>query len=212
MTYLSNSFRSFFILSLTVSFLFCLGGCVHERVDPGYLALVEQQEKQEGPVAGSLGPGDKFQIRVHEEQALSGAYTVSSDGTINYPHIGRINVEGMTCGQVERVVTKGLADGYLRKPSVSCSIGEYNSKKVFVFGEVKKPGSYPYKTNLTVVDVFALAGGFTERASSNETKLTRQLDSVEVQVRIPMQEIVEGRRKNLDLLPGDIVFVPQSPY
>lgn len=187
-------------------------GCAHERVDPAYLALVEQQEKQEAPVAGSLGPSDKFEIRVHEEKELSGEYTVSSDGTINYPHIGRIEVDGMTCGQVERRITEGLSDGYLRNPSVSCSILEYNSKKIFVFGEVKKPGSYPYKTNLTIVDAFALAEGFSERANSNDTKLTRTLNGVEVQVRVPMQEIVEGRRKNLKLLPGDIVFVPQSAY
>jgi polysaccharide export outer membrane protein len=197
---------------ISLALLAFVTGCSHERVDPAYLALVEQQSKQSGPVAGSLGPSDKFEIRVHEEKELSGEYTVSSDGTINYPHVGRISVDGMTCGQVERTITEGLADGYLRKPSVSCSILEYNSKKIFVFGEVKKPGSYPYNTNLTIVDAFALAGGFSERANSNDTKLTREVNDVEVQVRIPMQEIVEGRRKNLKLLPGDIVFVPESAY
>lgn len=187
-------------------------GCATERVDPAYLALVEQQEQQSTPTAGALGPGDKFAVRVHEEKELSGEYTVSSDGTINYPHVGRINVNEMTCGELERALTKGLADGYLRNPSVSCSIVEYNSKRVFVFGEVKKPGSYPYKTNLTVVDAFALAQGFTARANSNQTKLTRKVNGVEVQVRVPMQEIVEGRRTDLKLLPGDIVYVPESAY
>ncbi len=195
-----------------LALLVLAAGCVTDRVDPAYMELVHQQQKQKAPVAGSLGPGDKFSIRVHEEKELSGDYTVSSDGTINYPYIGRISVDGMTCGQVERTITKGLANGYLRKPSVSCSIVEYNSKKVFVFGEVKKPGSYPYKTNLTIVDAFALAQGFTKRADSNDTKLTRKIHGVDVQVRVPMQEIVEGRRPNLKLLPGDIVYVPESAY
>jgi polysaccharide export outer membrane protein len=209
---LHHQFRSLRGLVIALALLAFAGGCAHERVDPAYLALVDKQDDQSGPAAGSLGPSDKFVIRVHEEKELSGEYTVSSDGTINYPHIGRINVDSMTCGEVERTITEGLADGYLRKPSVSCSILEYNSKKIFVFGEVKKPGSYPYDTNLTIVDAFALAEGFTERANSNDTKLTRKINAVEVQVRVPMQEIVEGRRKNLKLLPGDIVFVPESAY
>lgn len=194
---------------------FVLGGawsCTTGRVDPAYEALVTQQKSETSPVAGSLGPGDKFSIRVHDEEGLSGEFTVSADGTINYPYVGRFDVRGMTCGEVERAVTTGLADGYLLNPSVSCSIVEYNSKKVFVFGEVKKPGSYPYKSNLTLVDAFALAGGVTPRANANQTKLTRRVQDDDVQVRVPMQEIVEGRRSNLKLVPGDIIFVPQSAF
>lgn len=189
-----------------------VAGCASERVDPAYLALVEQEQADDLSEAGALGPSDRFAIRVHEEEELSGQYTVSSDGTINYPYIGRLHVNGRTCGELEVAITDGLADGYLRNPSVSCSILEYNSRRIFVFGEVKKPGSFPYTTNLTIVDAFALAQGFNERASSNKTKLTRTINGVEVQVRVPMQEIVEGRRKNLKLLPGDIVYVPESAY
>lgn len=209
-THLSPLARGLVLILALVAFA---AGCTQERVDPAYQALIEQQNQKTGPVAGSLGPGDKFAIRVHEEKELSGEYTVSSDGTVNYPYIGRIQVDGMTCGQLERTITKGLSDGYLRNPSVSCSILEYNSKKIFVFGEVKKPGSYPYKTSLTIVDAFALAEGFTKRANPNDTKLTRKVENgVEVQVRVPMQEIVEGRRPNVNLLPGDIVYVPESAY
>jgi polysaccharide export outer membrane protein len=202
-----------FLLLAAVALL--LGGamaCAVDRVDPAYQALVEQQATRSAPIAGSLGPGDKFLIRVHEEKELSGEYTVSADGTVNYPYIGRIDVQGMTCGHLERTITRGLGDGYLRNPSVSCSIVEYNSKKVFVFGEVEEPGSFPYKSNLTLVDAFALAGGVTARANANDTKLTRQINGAEIQVRVPMQEIVEGRRSNLKLLPGDILYVPESAF
>ena len=187
-------------------------GCAGDRVDPAYEALVAQQTTGNTPVAGSLGPGDKFSLRVHDEKELSGDFTVSSDGTVNYPFVGRINVSGMTCGEIERSVTEGLANGYLLNPSVSCSVVEYNSKKVFVFGEVKKPGSYPYSSNLTLVDAFALAGGVTARANANSTKLTRRVQDADVQVRVPMQEVVEGRRANVRLLPGDIIFVPESAF
>lgn len=188
------------------------GACAGDRVDPGYMSLVEQQKKESRPSAGSMGPGDEFRIDVYGEEGLSGEYTVSSDGTINYPHIGRITVAGRTCGELERELSEGLANGYLRNPSVSCSLTEYNSKRVFIFGEVNNPGSYAYDRDLTIVDGLALAGGLTERANSNNTKLTREINGSEVQVRVPMQEVVEGRRENLELLPGDILYVPQSPY
>lgn len=180
------------------------------RVDPGYLALVEHSH--ELPATGELGVGDTFTLRVFGEEDLSGEFTVASDGSVNYPHVGRFRASGMTCADVEVFLTEGLSNGFLRNPSVSCTITEYRSKQIFVFGEVESPGSFPYRTDISIIEAFALAGGFTERARSNNTKLTRVIDGVEVQVRVPMQEIVEGRQRNIRLLPGDIIFVPESAY
>lgn len=185
-------------------------GCGTSDVDPAYEALVEQQHDL--PPTGQLGVGDQFELRVYEEDSLSGEFTVASNGTINYPHVGRIQVAGMTCAEVEDYIMEGLRDGILRTPSVSCSITEYKSKQIYVFGEVSDPGSFPYRTDITIVEAFALAGGFTERARANNTKLTRIIDGVEMQFRVPMQEIVEGRQRNLQLLPGDVIYVPQSSY
>ncbi|RDV38026.1 polysaccharide export protein [Bradymonadaceae bacterium TMQ3] len=187
-----------------------LSGCAHERVDPAYLALVEQQA--ELPPTGELGPGDRFLLRVYGEEALSGEFTVGADGTINYPHVGRFRADGLTCTDVEVELTLGLGQKFLKEPNVQCTIVEYNSKRIFIFGEVREPGTFPYKNNISIIEAFALAGGFNERASTNNTKLTRVVDGVEIQVRVPLQEIVEGRQRNLRLLPGDIIFVPESAY
>ena len=187
-----------------------LGGCFKKPLDPAYEALADQPKKL--PSSGELGPGDRITIRVFNEKELSGEFTVAEDGTINYPYIGRVKVGGMTCAELEGKISEGLKNGYLKDPSPSCSIKEYNSKRIYVLGEVKQPGSYPYKANLTIVEAFALAGGATNRASTNGTKLTRKVDGKEVQVRVPMQEIVEGRRRNIKLVPGDVVYVPESAY
>src|SRR5690554_6139533 len=112
-----------------------LSSCAHERVDPAYLALVDQQH--EIPLMGELGPGDKFNIRVFGEEGLTGEFIVSADGTMNYPHVGRFEVSGMTCADVEETITHGLQQGFVRRPAVSCTILEYNSKQIFVFGEVR---------------------------------------------------------------------------
>jgi polysaccharide export outer membrane protein len=190
--------------------LTALAACQPTKVDPGYEALVEQEHAI--PAVGELGAGDKFQLHVYGEGQLSGEFTVSSEGTFNYPYLGRIEAEGKTCADLEDELTKGLADGYLKQPNVRCSITEYNSKRIFIFGEVGSPGSFPYRSNITIIEAMALAGGFGDRADTNRTKLSRVIKGTEVQVRVPVQEIVEGRSQNIKLLPGDIVYVPQAAY
>lgn len=195
---------------LFVLFLLIVVGCGRGQVDPAYEALVDQSN--EVPPSGELGVGDKFELRVHNDENLSGEFTVSNEGTITYPYLGKVVVKGKTCGEVESEISAGLADGYLTNPSVRCGITEYNSKQIFIFGEVKKPGSFPYKSNITIIEGVALAGGFSERANSNGTKLSRAINGVEVQVTVPTQDIVEGKARNIKLLPGDIIYVPELPY
>ena len=195
---------------LLLAFIALASGCGPTRVDPGYQALVEQEHAV--PAVGELGAGDKFELQVHNQAELSGEFTVSSEGTINYPYLGRINVDGKTCATLEDELTEGLANGYLNDPNVRCSITEYNSKRIFIFGEVKSPGSFPYRSNITLIEAMALAGGFADRADTNKTKLSRVIRGTEIQVQVPVQEIVEGRSQNIKLLPGDIVYVPRQAY
>lgn len=198
------------LCALLWSSLVAFGGCGPTRVDPAYEALVAREG--ELPTVGELGAGDKFELKVHNEPELSGEFTVSSDGSISFPYLGRLEVVGKTCSDLETQISAGLADGYLNNPSVRCSITEYNSKRIFIFGEVNEPGSFPYRSNITLVEAMALAGGFAPRADTNRTKLSRIIKGTEIQVQVPVQEIVEGRSKNIKLLPGDIVFVPTAPY
>jgi len=208
---MSNFVRNVKIWLVGVVALAGIGAaCFNQSVDPAYEAIANRT--QELPDTGELGPGDRIKVRVFNEEALSGAFTVSEKGTINYPYIGRLKVEGLTCSEVEDSIEEGLKGGYLKDPTPSCSIEEYNSKRIYVLGEVKSPGSYPYKAELTIVEAFALAGGATNRAATNGTKLTRTVDGKDVQVQVPMQKIVEGRKKNIQLLPGDVVYVPESAF
>lgn len=194
---------------LIFSLIFILG-CGSGKRDPGYLALVEQQS--EVPESGELGDGDKFEIRVRNEPGLTGEYIVGSDGSITFHFIGTVPVLGKTCREVETLIIDGLKTEYIKNPSVLCTITEYNSKRVLLLGEVKKPGSFPYRANITIVEAMALAGGFSDRASANNTKLSRTINGVEVQVLVPVQDIVEGLGRNIKLLPGDIVFVPKVAF
>jgi polysaccharide export outer membrane protein len=87
---------------------------------------------------------------------------------------------------------------------------EYNSKKVFVFGEVQKPGTFPFEENMSIVQAITLAGGFGKLASKNAVIVTRQVGGEERKIKVAVESIGEGREKNFALRPGDIVYVPES--
>ena len=159
-----------------------------------------------------MGIDDVFEVRVLGEPDLSGAYRIAADGTIDYPFIGRVLVIGMRSGEVQELIAAKLADGYLKKPQVSLMVKEWNSRKVSVIGQVQKPGSVAYFTNMTIVDAIAAAGGFTGIASKNSVNLRREAKGSVQSKNYPVADISEGRAPNVVLLPGDILVVQERLF
>jgi protein involved in polysaccharide export with SLBB domain len=167
----------------------------------------------QGPVgATTLGSGDVFEVRVFQEPDLSGAYRLSSTGTINFPLCGTVHLGGLSTDAAAHALTSCLASGYLRNPQVSIFVKEYNSKKIFVFGEVQKPGTFQYEDGMTIVQAITLAGGFGARAAKNSTSVTRSFEGTERRVKVAVEDIGLGRAENFSLRPGDIIFVPESLF
>jgi polysaccharide export outer membrane protein len=160
--------------------------------------------------ANTLGPGDLVEVRVFQEPDLSNAYRLSPEGTVDYPLCGKVKLVGQTSSQAADALTECLQAGFLKRPQVSVLIREYNSKKVYVFGEVQKPGTYPYDEHMTIIQAVTLAGGFSKLAAKNNVNVTRIFEGQEKKVRVPVEDIGIGREKNFMLQPGDIVFVPES--
>lgn len=158
----------------------------------------------------TLGPGDIFEVKVYGEPDLSGIFRVSSDGFVNFPLIGKIKVEGLPAIKVEEIIISKLKDGFLKDPQVSVFIKEYNSKKIFVFGEVQKPGTFIYEDNMTIIQAITIAGGFTKLADKNKVSVTRIENNEEKRIYLPVEDIGKGKEKNFFLKPGDIIFVPES--
>ncbi|MGZ3459040.1 MAG: polysaccharide biosynthesis/export family protein [Archangium sp.] len=157
----------------------------------------------------TLGPGDLVDVRVFQEPDHSGVWAVSPEGTIDYPLCGKVHLAGLTSGTAADALHDCLTR-YLRHPEVSVVIREYNSKKVFVFGEVQKPGTFPYEEGMTIIEAVTLAGGLTKLASPNGTQVARQEKGQQVKIRVPVKDIRDGMEKNFPLQPGDIVYVPES--
>jgi polysaccharide export outer membrane protein len=163
-----------------------------------------------GPAAQILGAGDVFEVRVVGEPDLSGVYRVSSEGTIAFPFCGTVAVAGKSAPGLAQQLTECLGNGYIKNPQVTVFIKEYNSKKVFVFGEVSKPGTFAYEDGMSVIQAITIAGGFTKQAARNSVQVTRSVDGQERRVKIAVDDITTGKAENFLLQPGDIVFVPES--
>jgi len=159
---------------------------------------------------GQLGPGDLIEVKVFRENDLSGLFQVAPDGTIDFPLIGTLQVAGSTAPEVASTIRQRLGDGYLRNPHVTVLVKEVQSRRIYVLGQVERPGTFKYEEGMTVVQAITLAGGFTKTARPDATVVTRVVDGRETRFVVPVEEISRGTARNLPLLPGDIVFVPQS--
>ena len=162
--------------------------------------------------ASTLGAGDLIEVRVFQEPELSGIFQIGPQDDIIFPLCKRVVVGGLTANGAAEKLRACLADGFMRNPQVSVLVREFNSKKVFVFGEVQKPGTFPFQDGMTIVQAVTLAGGFTRSAAQNSTSITRLVNGQEVKVKVNVQDIALGKAPNVTLEPGDIVYVPESMF
>lgn len=159
---------------------------------------------------GALGAGDVIEVRVYQEKELSGLYRLGPDGRFDFPLVGEVVAEGLTPGQLTDLLARRLRAGYLRDPQVSVFVKEANSKKIFVLGEVARPGTFAYQDQMSVVQAITLAGGLKGLAAGNRVVLTRVVEGVEQKYVVPFDDISNGRAPNVPLQPGDILYVPES--
>lgn len=149
--------------------------------------------------AYTLGPGDLIQIQVYGEDDLDVQTRVPGDGMLSYPFLGEFNVQGLTPHQLRNVIANGLADKYLKDPNVQVYVIEY--RPVYITGEVKKPGGYPYVPGLTVHKAVSLAGGLTGLASTRNIFITREgQDAGEP----------EEAKLSTPVGPGDTLFIDEG--
>lgn len=149
-----------------------------------------------------LGAGDQVSIQVFGESELSVQTRIAANGRLTYPFLGEIEVAGMTSRQLENKIVNGLKGDFLVDPKVSVTITEY--RPIFVNGQVKSPGSFPYQPGLTVRKAVSLAGGLTERASEKRVSVISEDDK--------QKGRSKGRSVRMDDMvgPGDIITVDES--
>lgn len=165
-----------------------------------------------------LGPGDVIEVRVFQQDDMTAPYTVSSSGTITFPLIGQVSASDKTPAQLETEIRDRLADGYLKNPQVSVLVKQSNSRKIDVFGQVRRPGSLPFRDGMTITEAISSAGGFTGMAKRNSVRVTRpyedagDADQREEKFILPVENIGKGSAPNFYLRPGDVIYVPERLF
>ena len=146
----------------------------------------------------TIGPEDVLGIQVWDNKDLNRTVEVSQEGTFTFPLIGNVHADGLSIFELEDLIEKRLADGYILEPQVTVSINEYQNRKVFLLGEVERPGSYVLKRKTHILELISNAGGFTNKAGRT-IKIVRPKSQKQSEGHVSPTEDKENEIITLDL-------------
>jgi polysaccharide export outer membrane protein len=156
-----------------------------------------------------IGIDDVLSILFWREKDLSGDVTVRPDGKITLPLLNEIQAAGLTPEQLRTSISAG-ASRFIADPSVTVVVRQINSRRVFLVGQVPKPGPYPLTGPTTVLQLLSMAGGILEYADEKNIMVMRTENGREVALRFNYKDALKGRnlKQNVELKPGDTILVP----
>ncbi|MDY6854857.1 MAG: polysaccharide biosynthesis/export family protein [Thermodesulfobacteriota bacterium] len=156
-----------------------------------------------------LGSEDVIEVLVWKEDAFSRVVIVRPDGKISLPVIGDVQAAGLTTDELTEKITEKLK-GFIDNPTVSVIVTQINSMKVYIQGEVERPGVYQLKSNTTVLQAISLAGGFSEWAKKDKIVIVRDLNGKGTRIPVNYKNIIWGKdiSQSLILERGDTIIVP----
>ncbi len=156
-----------------------------------------------------IGPEDILTIVFWREKDLSSDVVVRPDGRISLPVIQDIAAAGLTPEQLRANLTT-QAERYVEDPNVTVVVKEIKSRKVFITGQVARPGPYLLTAPVNVVQLIALAGGLLEYADAKNIVVMRTENGAPTSFRFNYKEVAERKnlKQNISLKPGDTVLVP----
>ncbi len=161
-----------------------------------------------------IGPNDAVNIFVWRNPELSGTFAVRPDGKISTSLVEDITVAGKTPSQFARELEKVLAK-YIRDPVVTVSVNGFVgpfSEQVRIIGASGKPMAFPYRQNMTALDLMIAAGGLSEFADGNNAKLVRVVNGAQTTYELRLDDLIRDGEigANVDILPGDIIIIPEA--
>jgi polysaccharide export outer membrane protein len=169
-----------------------------------------------------VGAQDVLKITVFDEPTMSGTYRVDTDGSFQYPMLGRVPVVGLRVRDIEQMLRAKLEDGFIRRAQVAVDVDQFRSRSIFIVGEVRSPGKYPMSGQMSLIEALAAAGS-TLPSASTEVLILRPRDAASAQPitpdladqtnvkRINLTDLQLGRlSENIELREGDTIFVPRA--
>ncbi len=161
------------------------------------------------PVGYRIGPDDVLTIVFWRDKDMSGDVIVRPDGKISVPLLNDIDAAGLTPEQLRERLEAGAAK-LVRDPKATVVVRQVNSLKVFITGEVTKPGGYAISGRMTVLQLIAMAGGLLEYADREHIVVVRNENGAQTSFRFNYKDVSQQKHvnQNMELRPGDTVLVP----
>ena len=165
-----------------------------------------------------LHPGDTIQISVWQDPKLNRQVVIGPDGMISFPLAGHIQAGGLTPQALENVLRRRLQKNYTSHLDITVSLAAVNREeqvetkpRVYITGEILKPGPYIIRADTNVVQALALAGGLGPFAASKRIQIHRQVNGTDSTYLFNYNAYVEGANTadNIILRSGDVIIVPQ---
>lgn len=198
-----------------IALLSLLSGCA--GIDRGNLPLATAHPSLTTNIENYrylIGPGDSLRIFVWRNPEVSGTFTVRPDGMITTSLVEDIPVTGRTPTQLARELEESLGK-YIRDPIVTVTVGGFvgpYSEQVRVIGEATSPRAVNYKQHMTLLDLMVIVGGITDFADGDNATLIRVVDGVQQQYKVQLDTLIRDGdiSANVDILPGDIIIIPEA--
>ncbi len=161
-----------------------------------------------------IGPGDQLSIFVWRNPEISGSFTVRPDGKVSTSLVEDIDVAGRTPTMLARQIEEQLST-YINNPRVTVSVSRFNgpfSEQVRVIGEATNPRTVSYTQHMTLLDLMIQVGGLTQFADGNGAKLVRVINNEQKVFDIDIEDLIKDGNivKNVDILPGDVIIIPEA--
>lgn len=161
-----------------------------------------------------IGPGDSLNIQVWRNPEVSISLPVRPDGKISTPLVEDLPAANKTPSQLARDIEKALAK-FIQDPIVTVIVtgftGPYDTQ-VRVIGQAAKPQALQYREKMTLMDVMIAVGGITDFAAGNKASIVRKVDGKQQQFGVRLESLIRDGdiSANVDILPGDVLIIPES--
>jgi polysaccharide biosynthesis/export protein len=175
----------------------------------GMLSLVGVGAAHAQDATYAVKPGDILHVSVWKEPDLQGPVLIRPDGGFSFALVGEVDARGKTVAELQTIVTKRLAK-YISDPVVTVSVTEIHGNKVYVIGQVTKPGEFIVNPRVDVMQALSMAGGTTAFASLANIIILRRSVAAQTAIRFDYTDVAKGKKleQNIQLESGDIVVVP----
>ena len=161
------------------------------------------------PAGYVIGVEDVLSIVFWKDKEMSADVVVRPDGKISLPLLNDVQAAGNTPEQLGQALV-AASSKYIEQATVTVIVKEINSRKVFILGQVAKPGAFPLIGTMNVLQLIALAGGVLEYADAKNVTVVRKENGEERRFKFNYKDVVKGKneQQNIQLQPGDTVVVP----